>query len=80
MYLAWQRRQSATDLQRIVRGYLARGFAYKKWKAWTRAAITIQRVYRGHLGRREAARQRTSIALQRAAILIPACVPSKTCK
>jgi hypothetical protein len=70
MYLAWQRRQSATDLQRIVRGYLARGFAYKKWKAWTRAAITIQRVYRGHLGRREAARQRTSIALQRAAILI----------
>ena len=33
-------------------------------------ANTIQRIYRGYLGRKEAARQRTSIALQRAVILI----------
>ena len=70
MYLTYQRKFSSTELQRIIRGYLARGYAYKRWKTWTAAANTIQRIYRGYLGRKEAARQRTSIALQRAAILI----------
>ena len=70
MYLAWQRKYSATELQRIVRGYLGRGYAFHRWKTFTAAAKTIQRYFRGWLGRREAARQRTSIALQRAAILI----------
>ena len=60
----------SAELQKIIRGYLGRGYAYRVWKQYTSASTTIQRYYRGHLGRKEAARQRTSIALQRAAILI----------
>ena len=70
VYLAWQRHASATELQRVVRGYLHRGYAFTKWKLWTRAAIHVQRIYRGHLGRKAAMRQRTSIHLQRAAIML----------
>ena len=70
LYLAWQRRFSATELQRIVRGYLGRGRAFRRWRTFTRAAIFVQRVFRGFVGRLEAARQRTSIALQRAAIML----------
>lgn len=51
-------------------GYTTTGYAYRRWKSYTSACGTIQRYYRGYLGRKEAARQRTSIALQRAAILI----------
>ena len=70
IYLNWQRNASATELQRIVRGYLHRAYAYEKWRVWTEAAVNVQRLYRGHLGRKAAMRQRTSIHLQRAAIML----------
>ena len=70
MFLAWWRNEGASTLQRRWRGAMGRHHARTKRATFTAAAVDVQRVYRGHEGRKAAAKARLVIHLHRAAIML----------
>ncbi|OQR96938.1 hypothetical protein ACHHYP_12954 [Achlya hypogyna] len=62
--LAWRRLLGAIEMERIVRGFLARRSTQHMRVTFTKAALLVQRVYRGKLGRRIAAIERAKLVLE----------------
>ncbi|KDO33428.1 hypothetical protein SPRG_02235 [Saprolegnia parasitica CBS 223.65] len=62
--LAYRRLVGAIEMERITRGFLARRFTSHMRTAFTKAALLVQRVYRGKLGRRIAAIERAKLVLE----------------
>ncbi|EQC31385.1 hypothetical protein SDRG_10986 [Saprolegnia diclina VS20] len=62
--LAYRRLVGAIEMERITRGFLARRFTQHMRIAFTKAALLVQRVYRGKLGRRIAAIERAKLVLE----------------
>ncbi|OQR98394.1 hypothetical protein THRCLA_06726 [Thraustotheca clavata] len=64
LLLAYRRLMGAIEAERLVRGFLTRRSTKKMRENFTKAALLVQRIYRGKLGRHIAAIERAKLVLE----------------
>ena len=70
LFLMWWRNSSSAAIQRRWRGYVGRKIARHRFEEYSKAALNVQRVFRGHRGRKDAVKMKLTIHLHRAACVI----------